>query len=178
MFCLWKNSRRWRERSCLSWRPAQALFPSVRCLHSYSCMMRPEEPGDLSNGPPSVDSSLVCGPIFSDVCFRQWHWTAHLSQLRAPLNKHIHHGPISNCTLVLLLLGSLTSTEGEKHNNHLRVVYWCLVEGCGGTGSAGRDCKRTLFRFCRDRRENLKTVTGLSYRFIFISFAGLYRSAS
>lgn len=48
--------------------------------------------GDLSNGPPSVDSSLVCGPIFSDVCFRQWLQTAHLSQLRAPLNKHMQHG--------------------------------------------------------------------------------------
>lgn len=69
--------------------------PPLRCLHNlHNHTIGSEEPGHLSNGFPSVDSSLVHSPAFSDVCCMQRHWTAHLSQPQASLNKHIYHGPI------------------------------------------------------------------------------------
>lgn len=70
-------------------------FPPLQCLHNLrNHMIASEQPGHLSNGFPSVDSSLVQSPAFSDVCSMQQQWTAHLSQPQASLNKHIHHGPI------------------------------------------------------------------------------------
>lgn len=71
-------------------------FPPLWCLYNLrNHMIASEQPGHLSNGFPSVDSSLVQSLAFSDVCSMQQHWTAHLSQPQASLNKHIHHGPIS-----------------------------------------------------------------------------------
>ena len=61
------------DESALSssdWRPFLAALPvsfptfaPALCLHgSHSLMIRSEEPGHLSNGFPSVDSSWVHGP--------------------------------------------------------------------------------------------------------------------
>lgn len=96
-------------------------FAPVQCLYNLpSHMMRSENPGHLSNGFLSVDSSWVHGPAFSDVCSMQQHWTAHLSQPQAPLNKHFHPGPISEMHFGAAAVPVMTSTEQEKHYNHFR----------------------------------------------------------
>lgn len=71
-------------------------FTPVQCLQTkHIHVMRSQNHSHLSNGFLSVDSSWAYSSVFSDVCTVQQHWTAHLSEARAPLHKHIRSEPIS-----------------------------------------------------------------------------------
>lgn len=103
----------------------------------------------------SVDSSWVHGPASSDVCSMQRHWTAHPSQPQAPLNKHIHPGPISEMHFGAAAAAAAAPRHWHPQKKKSTIT---ILESCneaweykwkveGGKSSAGRGCNLTFSLF-------------------------------